>query len=420
METLRGVKDILPGEIEKWQQLYDIAYDILSKANYIEIRTPVLENTELFKRSIGNFTDIVNKEMYSFEDQGNRNVTLRPEGTASVARAFISNKMYINNNIHRLWYLGPMFRYERPQKGRQRQFHQLGIECIGSNSPIADIEVIRLALKILNQLNIKGYKLEINSIGSLEERTEYQEKLVNYLTKYEDDLDIDSKKRLKTNPIRILDSKIQRTQKILLGAPKLKDVLKTESLNHFNYICESLNYLNIPYEINNNLVRGLDYYNYTAFEIKINQLGSQNTLCGGGRYDKLIEQIGGPSTPSVGWAIGIERLIIIIKNLLNDKIEKPEIYLITEGKLAKQKVWHIIEIIEECQICFELDLNEKNLKKQVKKASNSNAKICCILGEDEIKNNHITVKWLKTGQQEQVILYQFKAYLKYIKNSVFN
>ena len=320
MQTLRGVKDILPGEIEKWQKIYDIAYNILSKANYLEIRTPILENTELFKRSIGTFTDIVNKEMYSFEDQGQRDITLRPEGTASIARAFISNKMYINNNIHRLWYLGPMFRYERPQKGRQRQFHQLGIECIGSNSPIADIEVIRLALKFLNQLSIKECNLEINSIGNLEERNEYKEKLVSYLTKYQDDLDIDSKKRLINNPIRILDSKSKKTQEILLEAPKLKNFLKIDSLNHFNYICENLKYLNIPYEINDTLVRGLDYYNYTAFEININELGSQNTVCGGGRYDKLIEQIGGPSTPSVGWAIGIERLIIIISPLHDNSI----------------------------------------------------------------------------------------------------
>lgn len=244
--------------------------------------------------------------------------------------------------------------------------------------------------------------------------------MVNYLTKYQHDLDIDSRKRLKINPIRILDSKSHKTQEILLEAPKLKTFLNKESLNHFNYICDNLKYLNIPYEINDTLVRGLDYYNYTAFEIKINQLGSQNTVCGGGRYDKLIEQIGGPSTPSVGWAIGIERLILIIKNLLNNQIKKPEIYLITEGEIAKQKIWNIIEIIEECKISFEMDLNQKNLTKQIKKASTSNAKICCILGDDEIKNNYITIKWLKTGQQEQIIFYQFKTYLQYIKNLVFN
>nr|YP_009295233.1 histidine tRNA synthetase [Dasya binghamiae]AOH77245.1 histidine tRNA synthetase [Dasya binghamiae] len=416
MQPIRGIKDILPNEIQSWQHIYNVAYKILSTANYDELRTPILENTDLFKRSIGNFTDIVNKEMYTFEDQGKRNITLRPEGTASVARSFIYNKLYNNSSINRLWYLGPMFRYERPQKGRQRQFHQLGIECIGSEKPIADIEVIRLAIKILTTLNISQYRLEINSIGNLEERTIYKEKLINYLNKYQKDLDEESQQRLKTNPLRILDSKDMKTQEVLLEAPKLISSLKLKSLNHFNEICEHLKYLDIPYQINDKLVRGLDYYNYTAFEIKTKELGTQDTICGGGRYDNLIEQLGGPPTASVGWAIGIERLLIIAKKISNLKKKISHIYIITQGIIAEKKIWTIIQTIEEYEINFQLDLNQNNLKKQIKKASQSKAKICCILGDNEINNNYITIKWLKTGQQEQIELYQFKTYLNKIKN----
>nr|YP_009396901.1 Histidine-tRNA ligase [Ophidocladus simpliciusculus]ARW66087.1 Histidine-tRNA ligase [Ophidocladus simpliciusculus] len=418
MQPLRGTKDILPYEIKLWQQIYNVANEILTANNYYEIRTPILENTELFNKGIGNFTDIVNKEMYSFNDQGERNITLRPEGTASIARAFISNKLYLKQKINRLWYLGPMFRYERPQRGRQRQFHQLGIECIGSSLPIADVEVIRLAIKTLDALGFKEYILEINSIGNMAERDIYKNDLIKYLKLYQNDLDRDSQKKLLTNPLRILDSKNLNTQTILQQAPKLKNYLNEKSLDHFKYVCNSLKYLNIAYKINDYLVRGLDYYNCTAFEIKMKKLSNQNTICGGGRYDTLIEQLGGPYTPSVGWAIGIERLITI-KNK-NFHLNKPQniIYIAHQEILDKYKIWDILDILENYEIKFELDLSNNNLYKQIKRANQMKAKICLILGEEEIKLKYITIKWLETGTQQKIHLSKFYNYLKYIKQQL--
>nr|YP_009394228.1 Histidine-tRNA ligase [Rhodomela confervoides]ARW62790.1 Histidine-tRNA ligase [Rhodomela confervoides] len=415
MQPLRGTKDILPYEIKIWQQIHEIANNLLNINNYSEIRTPILESTELFQRSIGNFTDIVNKEMYSFNDQGERNITLRPEGTASIARAFISNKLHLKQKINRLWYLGPMFRYERPQKGRQRQFHQLGIECIGSTMPIADVEVIRLATKTLEALKCKKYQLEINSIGNAKEREEYKIALVNYLDKYTNDLDKDSKRRIETNPLRILDSKDLKTQEILIQAPKLKNYLDKISLNHFYEVCNNLEYLNIPYKINENLVRGLDYYNYTAFEIKTQDSHHQNTICGGGRYDQLIKSLGGPSTPAVGWAIGLERLIMITEANLNKKNNQNIIYIATQNNNNYYVVWDIINKLEIYQIRFELDLSNNTLLKQIKRANQVKAKICLILGEDEIYNKYITIKWLATSTQQKIYFSELEKYLKYLK-----
>jgi len=402
MQPLRGTKDILPDEIELWQYIYKKAHETLSLSNYNEIRTPIFETTELFQRSIGNGTDIINKEMYNFIDKGNRNITLRPEGTAGIARAFIYNKLYLSNTVQRLWYLGPMFRYERPQNGRQRQFHQLGLECIGSHSPIADTEVIRLACEILKGLKCNSYKLEINSIGNLEERKNYTTRLINYLKKYTKDLDQDSQNRLQNNPLRILDSKNNKTQEILQEAPQLTSCLQSKSLQHFNQVCELLNSLDIKYTINNRLVRGLDYYNYTAFEIKTQLLGGQDTICGGGRYDTLIKQLGGPDTPSVGWAIGIERLLILTEKYLNIKIQKPTIYLINQNYETQKQMWEIIKILEKHKIKFELDISEQSFQKQIKKAYKSKASIALIIGENELATKSITLKHLKNDIQTTV------------------
>nr|QCI05099.1 Histidine-tRNA ligase [Centroceras clavulatum] len=407
MQPLRGTKDILPNEIIIWQYIRQITHQILNNCNYSEIKTPIIETTELFNRSIGEDTDIINKEMYSFIDQSQRNITLRPEGTASIARAFISNKMHISNSIQRLWYFGPMFRYERPQNGRQRQFHQLGIECIGSSNPIADAEVIRLAIKILNALNYKNYNLEINSIGNLEERQKYKKVLINYLEKYINDLDLDSQKRIYNNPLRILDSKNIKTQEIIYNAPKLISCLQYKSIEHFNSVCELLNSLNIQYTINPNLVRGLDYYNYTAFEIKTNKLGNQDTICGGGRYDGLIKQLGGPETPSVGWAIGIERLIFLVKDNLKLPNNQPEIYLVNQNLNTQKYMWKILLLLEKHQIKFELDLSSNNFSKQIKKAYNSGAIKCIIIGENEMQNETLTIKNLKNNSQQTIQLTNF-------------
>lgn len=402
MQSLRGTKDILQEDIALWQHIYKTTLEILSTSNYYEIRTPIIESTSLFQRSIGEETDIINKEMYTFSDQGNRSITLRPEGTASIARAFISNKLYQNNTIKRLWYLGPMFRYERPQNGRQRQFHQLGIECLGSLEPIADIEVIRLADKILKTLNCSNCKLEINSIGNIEDRLKYSAILTEYLLKYEQELDRDSLSKLKKNPLRILDTKNTKIQEILDYAPTLTMSLNKESLNHFESICNQLNYLNIPYKINQKLVRGLDYYNYTAFEIKSSDLGSQDTICGGGRYDKLIEQLGGPKTPAVGWAIGIERLILSIKNKVSIQKNSHLVYVAVYGEKAKQKIWDIIQILENNIIKFELNLQNISLQKQITKAYKVKANVCIILADNEIQKEAVTLRWLNNNSQETI------------------
>nr|ARW68393.1 Histidine-tRNA ligase [Chondria sp. (in: red algae)] len=415
MQPIRGTKDILPHEVKNWQKIYEIIREILSQNSYHEIRTPIIENTELFRRSIGDFTDIVNKEMYTFNDQGKRLITLRPEGTAGIARAFISNKLYLKNKINRLWYLGPMFRYERPQQGRQRQFHQLGIECIGSLMPIADVEVIRLAVKILEDIHFTSWTLEINSIGNIQERERYTNNLISYLSKYKYDLDINSQIKLKDNPLRILDSKDLKTQEILLKSPKLKNYLGSESLTHFNTICNQLNSIGIKYEINDNLVRGLDYYNYTAFEIKTQSINQQNTICGGGRYDQLIKQLGGPYTPSVGWAMGIERLIMTLDKKLSIKEEVTTIYIVTSSIYKSDNLWNTVKVIDKYKLNFEIDLSNNNLNKQLRRANQIGANICFIIKDDEIKNKYITVKWMRTHIQQTINLSQLENYLKYLK-----
>lgn len=404
MQPIRGTKDILPSEITLWQNLYHKVLQILTKLNYYEIRTPIMESQELFVRSIGDGTDIINKEMYNFTDQSQRNITLRPEGTASIARAFISNKLYQNNTISRLWYLGPMFRYERPQAGRQRQFHQLGIECLGSTSPMADTEVIKIANQVLLELGCKDYIIEINSIGNKDERKLYLNDFVKYIDKYKNDLDTDSKKRLYINPLRIMDSKNTKTQTILESAPALSQYLGHESKQHFELICEYLNTLGIPYSINHRLVRGLDYYNQTAFEITTSKLGSQNTICGGGRYNELIKQLGGPSTPAVGWAMGIERLISILTDNQNDENNDNEdiFYIATKGLKAQKQVWHLIRLLETNGIKYFLDLSSNSFQKQLKKADQIKALGCLIIGNEEIENGTITIKWLDTRHQETV------------------
>nr|YP_010197886.1 histidine-tRNA ligase [Gracilaria isabellana]UAD86302.1 histidine-tRNA ligase [Gracilaria isabellana] len=398
MQPLRGTKDILPHQMIYWQHIYNKASAILSLHNYSEIRTPIIESTNLFQRTIGEETDIINKEMYTFTDQSKRNITLRPEATASIARAFVSNKLY-QDKLQKLWYLGPMFRYERPQSGRQRQFHQLGIECIGSLSPMADAEVIHLANELLYQLELKDYILEINSIGSLEERQMYKIDLVEYLSQYQKDLDEDSQNRLYSNPLRILDSKNIKTQEILQYAPNLNKYLNKTSAEHFYLVCTHLDNLNIPYTINFKLVRGLDYYNQTTFEMKTNSQDRQNTICGGGRYDNLIEQIGGPKTPAVGWAMGLERLLKIIEQELTISQQPINVYIATQGLKAQKKIWEIIQNLEKENIKFELDLSNTSFQKQIKRASKLGAKFCIILGDQEIHDNCITTRKLDERKQ---------------------
>ncbi|HEY9796695.1 MAG TPA: histidine--tRNA ligase, partial [Leptolyngbyaceae cyanobacterium] len=317
IQALRGTRDILPDEVGYWQQVEALARQILYRAAYQEIRPPIFERTELFERGIGEATDVVGKEMYTFNDRATppRSVTLRPEGTAGVVRSFIQNSLYASGGVQRLWYTGPMFRYENPQAGRQRQFHQLGVEVIGSADPRADAEVIAIASDILRNLGLKTLKLDLNSVGNVEDRQQYRQALVDYLTPYKDELDPDSQERLSRNPLRILDSKDKRTQEIAQAAPSIQDYLGTYSQLHFEQVQQLLSDLGISYQLNPRLVRGLDYYTHTAFEIISDDLGAQATVCGGGRYDGLVEELGGSATPAVGWAIGLERLVLLLQQL---------------------------------------------------------------------------------------------------------
>ncbi len=333
LKNLRGTVDLLPDQLIKWQNVEKIVLEQLSRSSIKEIRTPILEMTELFIRGIGEETDVVSKEMYTFTDRGERSCTLRPEGTASVARALIQNG--ISSNPHqKLWYMGPMFRYERPQAGRQRQFHQLGVEFIGYQSVRSEVEIIALAWDILGKLGIKELNLEINTLGDLSDRLNFQKSFLKWLKINKDSLDSDSQNRINKNPLRILDSKNIQTKKVLENAPKLFNFLSDKSHKRYLDLKHKLEVLQIPYVENLNLVRGLDYYTHTAFEITSGALGSQATVCGGGRYDDLIRQMGGPNTPAVGFAIGLERLIL----LAGKELEVPrntDVYIINQGLIAE-------------------------------------------------------------------------------------
>lgn len=310
LQAIRGTRDILPAESPLWTAIESLSRQVLAQSAYREIRTPIFEQTELFARGIGEATDAVGKEMYSFEDRGGRSIALRPEITAGLVRAFIQNKLFAQGGVQRLWHIGPAFRYERPQAGRQRQFHQLDVEILGSRDPRADVEIIAIATQILKALGLKALTLDLNSVGSGVDRAAYRDALVSYFTPFQGELDQDSRDRLSRNPLRILDSKDKRTQEIVADAPSLLDYLSDDSQRHFDGVQQHLTNLGIGFNINPRLVRGLDYYTHTAFEILSSDLGAQATVCGGGRYDGLVAQLGGPDTPAIGFGMGIERLII--------------------------------------------------------------------------------------------------------------
>ena len=415
MQTIRGTKDILPEEIKDWQELYCTTLDLLTMYNYYEIRTPIIEHTEVFLRSVGNETDIINKEMYRFTDQGQRDISLRPEGTACIARAIASNKLYNINPIQKLWYLGPMFRYERPQNGRQRQFHQLGLECIGSESPIADVEVIHIAHNLLKHLDIKKYHLQINSLGNEAERSIYRTAFTEFLKNYENDLDYDSKKKLYTNPLRILDSKNDKIQELLQEAPCLSRYIKDTSKKHFETVKECLSLLEIPYEINTRLVRGLDYYSHTAFEIVSDQMKNKQTICGGGRYNDLVRQFGGPDMPGVGWAIGIERLFMLKKQIRSNSLQQLRFDIITENAEGQKKSCHLMHLLTNNKILFNLNLKNQKLQKQIKKAIQNKSIGCLIIGTNEIQDSTITIKWLDQHYQETI---PYELIIPYLKNKL--
>lgn len=400
IQSLRGTRDILPEEVGYWQWVASVAAETLARGNYQEIRTPIFEPTALFERGIGEATDVVGKEMYTFCDRGDRSITLRPEGTAGVVRAYIEHKLQATPGVQRLWYIGPMFRYERPQAGRQRQFHQIGVEVLGSNDPRADVEVIAIATDILKTLGLKNLHLDLNSVGDRQDRQNYRQALVDYLTPYQNELDADSRDRLARNPMRILDSKDKRTQEITENAPSILDYLAERSQSHFDQVQALLTDLDISYTINPRLVRGLDYYTHTAFEIISDDLGAQATVCGGGRYDGLVQELGGPEVPAVGWAIGLERLIILLQQLHQPPQITPELYLVSRGKKAEANALNLAYKLRQAGFRVELDLSGSGFAKQFKRADRSGAVACLVLGDAEAEAGTVNLKWLKTGEQK--------------------
>ena len=399
IKALRGTRDILPDEIRYWQWVESVAREILLQANYQEIRTPIFEQTALFERGIGEATDVVGKEMYTFIDRGERSITLRPEGTAGVVRSLIENKLHATGGVQRLWYTGPMFRYERPQAGRQRQFHQIGVEVLGSRDARADVEVIAIATHLLQKLGLKNLNLNLNSVGNSTDRQAYRQALVDYLTQYQDELDPDSQDRLSRNPLRILDSKDQRTQEIVQDAPSILEYLGEDSRAHFEQVKQLLTALEIPYSLNPRLVRGLDYYTHTAFEIISDDLGAQATVCGGGRYDGLVQELGGPETPAVGWAIGLERLVILLQQLNSLPGSSLDFYMVSRGNLAESQALILTQKLRQNGFSVELDLSGSAVGKQFKRADRSGAVACLVLGDAEAQQQTLKLKWLKTGEE---------------------
>jgi histidyl-tRNA synthetase len=399
IQAIRGTRDILPGEVGYWQRVESIARDLLDRAAFQEIRTPIFEQTDLFERGIGEATDVVGKEMYSFADKGDRSITLRPEGTAGAVRSYIEHGLHAQGGVQRLWYIGPMFRYERPQAGRQRQFHQLGLEMLGSPDVRADVEAIAIAVDILKAVGLGELVLELNSLGTKADRVQYREALVSYLTPYKADLDPDSQDRLVRNPLRILDSKVARTQEIIQDAPLLGECLSAESLGRFERVQGLLADLGIAYKLNPKLVRGLDYYSHTAFEFQSVQFGA---VGGGGRYDGLVSELGGPETPAVGWAIGLERLIGLLQQLGGSPVVTTDFYLVSRGEQAEAQALRIAQQLRQAGFRAELDLSGSAFKKQFGRADKSGATACLILGEAEAENGTMQVKWLATKEQSEL------------------
>jgi len=406
--------DLLPNQTRRWQAVEAVARAHFQRSGVVEIRTPLLEVTDLFARGIGESTDVVGKEMYSFLDRGDRSCTLRPEGTASVVRAAVQHGL-LSQGAQKLWYSGPMFRYERPQAGRQRQFHQIGVEFLGVSSARSDVEAIALAWDLLRDLGLFGLELQINSLGTLEDRQNYRQKLVNWLEARVDQLDADSQQRLTTNPLRILDSKNSTTQALLADAPTLLDALSEESAHRFEAVKSFLSQLAIPFQLNPRLVRGLDYYGHTAFEITSDQLGAQATVCGGGRYDGLVQQLGGPPTPAVGWALGMERLMLVLEAAASaddDGIaarltskKPPDLYLVNRGEQAEAVALRLASQLRASGVSVELDGSGAPFGKQFKRADRSGASWAVVIGDEEAETGQLRIKpLLMKGEELQVAL----------------
>ena len=409
IQAIRGMHDVLPEQTPLWQYAEHMIRDVLGTYGYSEIRLPIVEKTELFKRSIGEVTDIVEKEMYTFDDRNGDSLTLRPEGTAGCLRACLEHGL-LHNQVHRLWYYGPMYRHERPQKGRYRQFFQLGVETYGMSGPDIDAELILIMDRLWKKLGIRDkVRLQLNSLGTIAERLVYRETLVSYFQEHLDELDEDSLRRLETNPLRILDTKNPGMQQVVANAPELIAYLGDESLKHFNVLTATLNDLGISYEINSRLVRGLDYYSKTVFEWVTDELGSQGTVCAGGRYDSLIEQLGGKPNFAVGFAMGIERLLALIETLGNVPVTRSvDVYMIRVGETAEREGLRLAETIRNEAPGLKLQVNcgGGSFKSQFKKADKSGAEYAIILGDDEVSRGEVSLKSLRSEQEQQTLSQQ--------------
>ena len=412
LQKPKGTQDILPKDSGKWQYVEEFARNTFKKYNYAEIRTPLFEHYEVISRSVGDTTDIVTKEMYDFYDKGDRHITLRPEGTAPVVRSYVENKLFapeVQKPV-KLYYMGSMFRYERPQAGRLREFHQIGVECFGSNNPATDVETIAMAAQFFNEIGIQGVTLQLNSLGNAESRAAYRQALIDYLTPLKDSLSKDSQRRLEENPLRVLDSKEKEDKLAVENAPSILDYLDEESQTHFQAVRSMLEALGIPYVINTNMVRGLDYYNHTIFEFTADVAGNELTICAGGRYDSLVAYFGGPETAGFGFGMGVERLLLVLEKQgvalpLEDSLD---VYVAVLGDGANNKALEILQALRKQGFTAERDYLNRKLKAQFKSADTFSAKTLITLGESEIESNQVTIKNNQTREELTVSLNQIQ------------
>ena len=410
IRSVKGTQDILPDQSTRWQDLELTIQKIMDSYGYKEIRTPAFEHSEVFSQGVGQETDIVSKEMYSWTDQGGDNLTLKPELTAPVARSFIQHNLGVQNSINKLYYIDALFRRERPQKGRYRQFHQFGIEVFGSENPETDVEVIALAMHVFHKLGLKELTLQLNSIGSPECRNNYRNEIKNFLAPHFDQLSQTSQDRYNNNPLRILDTKSPDEKEILKDAPNISNYWTIDDKNHFDEVCNLLKHIKIDYQLSPSLVRGLDYYTRTTFEITSNELGAQNAICGGGRYDGLVEKLGGKPTPGIGFAAGIERLLLASSS--DNKFRNIQIYIVGIGNDVRPTMIKLAEELRSNDIRTSFDYLRRSMKAQMREANKLGAQYAIIIGEDELKDKSVIIKDLSTSNQEKITLDSVQKYMK--------
>jgi len=403
MKAIRGFKDILPGEVEKWQYVESEARRVFGLFGFLELRIPILEKTELFARSIGQATDIVGKEMYTFPDRDGDSLTLRPEATTSIMRAYLESGLQVKEPVGKYYFMGPMFRYERPQKGRYRQFHQIDAEILGVQEPQADAELLVMLMRFLGGLALKNLNLQINSLGDPACRGPYRDEIQKFLRSKREDLCEDCQRRVETNPLRVFDCKKEECQAQLSDAPVVLDFLCADCRRHFEQVKRLLDELRLPYAVNPRMVRGLDYYTRTAFEVVAGDLGAQNSVCGGGRYDGMAEEIGGPSVPAIGFAIGVERLVMLLPEEKN-YLRYPEVFLAALGEEAQRKGFALAQELRDAGVWVEIDYEGKSLKSQMRKADRFKTPWVIILGEEELKKNRAILRDMATKEQEEIPL----------------